>query len=245
MKLRPRDLIHRRPILTRAYRGIPLLVGSRKSKLIAAVKPYTLMQRAKLSAVYDLALRLEREQKPGSFVECGVLNGGSAALLASVARHNPRRQVWLFDSWEGLPEPAAVDVSTITGRPGYKGYRLGSLETVRWLLFTKLGLDERLIALLKGWFNETLPRSKREIGQIAFLLLDCNLYESYKVCLEELYDSVIPGGVIFIDDYGSWEGCRKATDEFIQERKLNVTMIDVWTDRPRSNRAVYFRKVDS
>ncbi len=195
MKSFARDLAKRRPILKRVYRRIPLLVGSRKSKVIASVRPYTLMQQAKLSAVYDLASRLEREEKPGSFVECGVLNGGSAALLASLARRNQGRRVWLFDSWEGFPETTAVDVSKISGKPGQKGYHTGSLETVRWLLFTKLRLDERQVYLRKGWFQDTLPEAKPEIGQIAFLLLDCNLYESYKVCLSELYDSVIPGGV--------------------------------------------------
>jgi hypothetical protein len=119
MKLFARDIANRSPILKRVYREIPFLEASRKSKLIAAVRPYTLMQYAKLSAVYDLTSRLERARVAGSFVECGVLNGGSAALIAGVARRNTARHVWLFDSWEGFPDTTPADFSMSSGRPGY------------------------------------------------------------------------------------------------------------------------------
>lgn len=223
-------------ILKHGYREIPFLRGSRKSKLIALVKPYTVLSYPKLSAIYELTSLLERERVEGSFVECGVLNGGGAGLIAAVARDNQRRQAWFFDSWEGLPEPTEFDV-TISGKPIRKGQKLGSLQTVRQLLFTKLKLGETKIHLVKGWFGETIPAAKRAVGDIAFLHLDCNLYESYKVCLEQLHDHVVPRGIIFIDDYKSWQGSKKATDEFIQERKLEIELHSVHT-------AVYFRKAE-
>lgn len=54
-------------------------------------------------------------------------------------------------------------------------------------------LDSARVHMVKGWFADTLPR--KEIGKIALLHLDCDLYESVKFCLEKLYDDIIEGGV--------------------------------------------------
>jgi O-methyltransferase len=95
-------------------------------------------------------------------------------------------------------------------------------------------LDSTRVHLVKGWFADTLP--KREIVPIALLHLDCDLYESVKLCLEQLYDDVIKGGCIVIDDYGCWEGCQKAVNEFIERRNLKVELIKV------DYEGVYFHK---
>jgi len=104
---------------------------------------------------------------------------------------------------------------------------LGSEEKVRELLFQKLKLSQKTIHLVKGWFKDTLPIHKKHIGAIALLHLDCDWYESVKFCLDELYDSVTPGGLIFIDDYGHWIGCKKATDEFMKKRNLEIELIKI------------------
>jgi hypothetical protein len=81
-------------------------------------------------------------------------------------------------------------------------------------------LRER-IHLVKGWFDQTLPGYD---GKIAFLHLDCDLYESYKLSLEMLYDKVQPGGVILFDEYGDerWPGATKAIDEFFRDKPETV-----------------------
>jgi hypothetical protein len=104
-----------------------------KINLILTVRPYTVLPYARMSNLYEIVTHLERENIKGSFVECGVMNGGSAGLIASVARHNKDRHVWLFDSWEGLPEPTEFDVSH-NGRLGQKGVALGSEERVNAIL---------------------------------------------------------------------------------------------------------------
>jgi hypothetical protein len=70
---------------------------------------------------------------------------------------------------------------------------------------------------VKGWFEDTLFASKGEIGSIALLHVDCDWYESVRLVLAELYDQIVPGGVIAIDDYYAWLGCRKAVDEFFDD----------------------------
>lgn len=79
-------------------------------------------------------------------------------------------------------------------------------------------------------------RSKKSIGRIALLHLDCDWYESVKFCLNELYDNVVQGGFIFIDDYGAWRGCKKAVDEFMKERNLKIGLIQI------DYTGVYFQK---
>jgi hypothetical protein len=216
---------------------VPLkdIFNIRKLKLIRIVQPYTMIGYRRLSKLYDKAAYLERKQINGSFVECGVHNGGSAGIISSVAKDNGKRNVWLLDSWEGLPEPAESDVS-YTGVVGKGGMCLGHEEKVEELLFKNLKLDDRKIYLVKGWFKETIPLCKSDIGSIALLHLDCDWYESVKFCLDELYDNVVKNGFIFIDDYGHWEGCRRAVDEFLEERNLMVGLTKI------DYTGVYFQK---
>ncbi|KRT65815.1 MAG: hypothetical protein XU11_C0019G0036 [Candidatus Dadabacteria bacterium CSP1-2] len=206
-----------------------------KKYLIFCVMPYTLLNYPRLSTLYEIATHLERRKVMGSFVECGVLNGGSSGLMAKIASNNRVRHIWLFDSWEGLPEPTAFDIS-YQGKTGNKGMAFGSIESVKELLFKKLKLDGRRIHLQRGWFNDTIPLCKKDIGEIALLHLDCDWYESLKFCLEELFDCVVKGGFIVIDDYGHWEGCKMAVDEFIESRKLHIELVKI------DYTGVYFQK---
>ena len=171
----------------------------------------------------------------GSIVECGVCNGGSAAVMALAARDcGDGREIWLFDSWEGLPEPGPLDVSS-RGTRRERGWNLGSERTVEALLFEKLRLPRENIHLVKGWFEETLPRYRETIAPIALLHLDGDWYASTKTCLDQLYDAVSPGGVVAVDDYGHWQGCKRAVDEFLEPRGLAVSP-------PSEDGAIFFRK---
>lgn len=207
----------------------------RKLWLILNCRSYTYMPWPRLSTLYDLAVRLSRDRLMGSYVECGVCNGGSAGVLAGVSRRNPDRHVWLFDSWEGLPEPDAIDVD-LRDLPGRTGMACGLEECARELLFDKLGLTERTVHFVRGWFDDTLPLSKAQVGPVALLHLDCDWYKSVRLCLDQVYDQVITGGYVVIDDYGHWRGCRKAVDEFIAQRHLQVAL--AWVDYT----GVYFQK---
>ena len=75
--------------------------------------------------------------------------------------------------------------------------------------------------------QDTLPRDSSRIESIAILRLDGDWYASTKVCLDHLYDKVVSGGFVIVDDYGYYEGCKKAVDEFIEERGLEVFLSQV------------------
>ncbi|GAK57008.1 macrocin-O-methyltransferase domain protein [Candidatus Vecturithrix granuli] len=241
-----KSLVKRSPALTQIYYILELLpsipprdfMRFAKLRLIFTVKPYSGLSYARLAQIYNLAQQIEATNFSGAFVECGVWNGGSAAIMAELAKHNRERHVWLFDSWEGLPQPTHVDISR-DGEPGEKGTSFGYQEKVEEILFHKLVLDPVRQHLVKGWFQDTIPSKKPQIGPIALLHLDCDWYESIKFCLNELYDQVLDGGYIIIDDYGYWQGCKQAVDEFLLQRNLQIQLN--WID----DIGIYFQKTPS
>ena len=153
----------------------------------------------------------------GDVVECGAARGGSAALLGLAMRATGvPRDVWIFDTFEGIPAPTVADPDYEIAAQ-YTGHFRGDLAEVRGL-FERLGMLDNA-RFVKGRFEDTVPGSN--VGAIAVLHLDGDWYESVKVCLDHLYDRVSSGGVIQIDDYGHWEGARKAVDEFLVERHIS------------------------
>jgi hypothetical protein len=219
--------------MQRAWQMRRLASGDRrKLELTRFVQPYTMVGFRRLMNAYDLVVEADRRGVEGAIVECGVFKGGSAAVVAMAA---PRRRVWLFDSFEGLPEPTVEDGAAALAYAGDRGSGalqpidrcVGPLEVVEELFFERLGIDPSRVEIRKGWFQGTLPGASHEIGRIAVLRLDGDWYDSTKVCLEQLYDLVAAGGFVIIDDYGYWEGCRRAVDEFLASRGLEVELVPV------------------
>lgn len=202
----------------------------KEAKTIYKVMPYSLVGSAGLSQTYNLVAEIIKNNLKGDIVECGVAQGGSSALIALKAFENNKndRKIWLFDSFEGLPEPSAKDFKNGDKgdfiRPLDKGSCLGTIEQVK-RLFSKLGIDKKNVRMIKGWFQETLPEYKNKINKISLIRIDADWYESTKCCLENLYDNVIDDGFIVIDDYGTCFGAKKALDEFLAKKKLQVRLI--------------------
>jgi len=205
------------------------MAAARRAEWVHAVMPYSLVGSSGLEATYDLAMTVVDKQLPGALVECGVAQGGCAALLARVAAAEGRhRHCWFFDSYEGLPDPTDDDYAAgRTGshvRPLPRGACLGSYEQVNELLFGEFHLSREDVTLVKGWFQDTLPQTRLKIGPIALLRLDGDWYESTKCCLDNLYEQVVEGGHVVIDDYYTCHGARKATDEFRARMDIETEM---------------------
>ena len=167
----------------------------------------------------------------GAIVETGCWRGGLGAYLAHFGR-----EVWLFDSFEGLPELTEndIEIAGLKKLPLHTktGYIATSEESAHKIA-RKLGVKPHII---KGWFSDTLSKHKERIGPIAILRLDGDTYNSTKEALDILYDSVVVGGIIVIDDYYDFSGCRKALYEFFNERGIVSTLQHYPFGR------VYFRK---
>jgi O-methyltransferase len=208
------------------------LFGNRKQKLKVNLTHkllnYTMGGRKALENAFDVVDLVESNNIAGALVECGVAEGGTAAMLALANKNlgNNIRNKWFFDSYEGLPEPTREDYELgKTGhfiRPLPKGSCLGTIEQVSELMFTKLKFTKNEVNLIKGWFQDTVPVIKNKIGPIAILRLDGDWYESTKVPLENFYDQITEGGYIIIDDYLTCFGSRKAVDEYLSNNNIQT-----------------------
>jgi O-methyltransferase len=173
---------------------------------------------------------------PGDLIETGVWRGGATIFMRGVlkALGIADRNVWVADSFEGLPVPDEerfpVEAKTHRGpmmNKAYGHFAVG-LEEVR-RNFQAFGLLDDQVRFLRGWFKDTLPTAP--INQIAVMRLDGDYYESTMDGLVNLYDKLSIGGYAIIDDYGedTWTYCRKAVDEFRSERRISDPIIRVDT----------------
>jgi O-methyltransferase len=199
----------------------------------ARISRYTRVPMNGLKALCECIRSVEARRIDGAFVECGVWRGGTAALLVDGAGRQSR-PVWLFDSFQGMPEATEHDDcgrsdALSGGRRGGRlvstGTNVATKEYFQFLAGTRLELDMASVHVVEGWFQETLPRVNKDIGPIALLRLDGDFYESTKVILEQLYEQVAPGGVVLVDDYHSFSGCKKAIDEMLGDRTRDFVHI--------------------
>jgi len=205
------------------------------------IRHNTMTTTARSKALWKFCKMVFEEDIPGDFVECGVWKGGSSGLMALAQKKfeiNGTRKIHLFDSFEGLPQPGHEDGERAADYSG--GVSAGELisvhqceaglDEVRAFLLGKLQIPRNRLVFHKGWFQNSLPDLGPEPGQIALLRLDGDWYGSTKVCLDYLYDRVPIGGIIILDDYFCWEGCKKATDEFRIARGIDDEIIRIDVD---------------
>jgi O-methyltransferase len=164
---------------------------------------------------------------PGSFVETGVWRGGSSIFAKAVLEHYGVRDriVWCCDSFQGMPNPSATDISLDKSADFSDRYYLVASEADVANNFKKFGLLDSNVRFLKGWFRDTLPTAP--IEQIAILRIDGDLYESTMDSLKNLYRKLSGGGYLIVDDYRSWRGCRTAVDEFRKENSIVDEIVDI------------------
>ena len=197
-----------------------LVSPSEFSSLYRQIRTRTMCSNARLRGLYRGVREVIQNQVPGDFVECGSALGGSAALIALTLRQlGMSRPLWVFDTFGGLPAPTLDDPDFEIAKL-FTGRCVGTLDEVA-NLFEQLQVGEQA-QFVKGLFQDTLPTAA--VSQIAFLHIDGDWYESVKTCLDNLYDKVAPGGIIQFDDYGYWEGARRAVDEFLAARGVTIPL---------------------
>lgn len=205
-----------------------------KLKIIWNIKPYTMIEYPRLASAYDIILETEKYNEiEGAIVECGSWNGGYAALMNAASEQcGKKRNVWLLDSFEGLPKPGDEDV-TFQGRKGKRAAAKGDIHLVE-KVFSEVEVGR--VHIVAGWFQDTFPKIVPQIGSIAFLHLDCDFYDSTKYCLERLFPCLSSGAVVLIDDYSYYLGCKKAVDEFLEKEGISTSLVMT------VDHSAYFRK---
>lgn len=205
--------------------------SAEEAEVVERARPYTLTSPERLVALMDATTHVVRRGTPGALVECGVWRGGSVlAMIAVLQRLGVTdREVYLYDTFEGMTRPGGLDTSPFEqersalaswtryqnqGRRAWDwAFRseIFSLEHVQDLLYSTAYPRER-IHFVAGPVEETLP--DQAPSTIALLRLDTDWYESTRHELVHLYPRLSEGGVLIIDDYGHWEGARRAVDEY-------------------------------
>jgi len=197
-----------------------------------ACRGFTMTGPLRMHALYDAVRHIESANIPGDIVECGVWRGGSAMVAAMTLMKLGRndRTIWLFDTYEGMTLPSERDVDldgrsallrwntewsgTIKGNGAGSDWCMASIEEVRENLLGT-GYPENRLRFIKGKVENTIPAVG--LDRIALLRLDTDWYESTYHEFVHLYPKLGAGGVLILDDYGSWQGAREATDRYFQE----------------------------
>lgn len=228
----------RRLFLELVYTASPNpFVWGKLFSLVRLVRPvYSMVPPLRLRLLYELSKDINKEQVLGDIVECGVFNGGSAALLmVPQLRASSARKIWLFDSFEGLPPPTEND-GEYEREHYFKGWCGGTAEKVQEL-FNTLRIPLERTHIVKGWFEDTFPKHIPQVEEVALLHIDADWYDSVKICLDALYPKVVKGGYVVLDDFGAFSGCRKALTEYIEQHAITAEL------QSRDGKGVYFKKL--
>ena len=187
--------------------------------LIQAVQPYTCTSPERVIALRDAVRYVVRAGIPGAIVECGVWKGGStmAAMLTLIELRDLRDCV-AYDTFEGMPPagPEDVDLNGTTNVDQGDSVNLFCDQATVERNLASTGYPPDRIHTVKGLVEDTIPRWCPK--EIAVLRLDTDWYQSTRHELIHLWPRLSPGGVLLIDDYGHWQGARKAVDEFFADR---------------------------
>ena len=205
------------------------------SELIKLVEPYTMTSRSSVVALLEAVKYVVKNDVEGSIVECGVWKGGSMMAVAKILldMNISNRDLYLFDTYEGMIKPTDKDVGikeNLDAAKIFEREKTGE-DTSNWVRATleevkkavySIGYDKDKIHFIKGKVEKTLP--EHSIKSISILRLDTDWYESTKHELVHLFPLLSHGGVLIIDDYDAWHGARKAVDEYILQNKVPILL---------------------
>ena len=175
-------------------------------------------------------LHVKNKNLDGDFVECGVWKGGNILLFNLLKDfYKLKKTIFAYDTFTGMPSPHDIDVTykgtsaqllmkKIIKKEGESNIHcFSSLDLVKKNIFKHSNLSN--IRFIEGEVEKTLLFKKNLPKKISILRLDTDFYTSTKIELEILYPRLVSGGILIIDDYGYWRGCRQAVDEYFHNQK--------------------------
>jgi len=204
-----------------------------------ACRPYSMTSLDRMYSLYKSVEYIVKSGIAGDFVECGVWKGGSAMVIAHTLHSlgNTDRKIYLYDTFEGMPEPDVRDTKIRTGASGNMlwkskqedgGWCNISIDEVKKNVFTTPFPKGNFI-FVRGKVEDTIPKNIPK--DVALLRLDTDWFSSTYHEFKHLFPLVNVGGVIMIDDYGSWSGSKDATDIYFAENNISMYLHRVDTGR--------------
>lgn len=229
--------------------SFPSHVDDEFAILMKLVREYSLLPWEASFMNYQAAKWVATQGIPGDVVECGVFKGGSIVMFAKVFERLDKdfknRKFWLFDTFEGMAPPTERDASD--AGPADKEYRMSLKKdgTSGWCrqpleeveAYIRRNTENLNVVYVKGKVEETLAKDVNRPERIAILRLDTDFYESTKAEMEFLYPRLVPNGVLIVDDYSFWKGCKEAVDEFFAANNIKPSF---FLD-PQSGRVMHFK----
>ena len=205
----------------------PADLSQAHQSILRRASAFTMTSVARQVALLEAVQYVVQRNIPGAFVECGVWRGGRAMIIAMALAEAGvlDRDLYLCDTYDGMTPPTDLDRS-LDGRTAREQLAAESkddaasvwcrvsLEEVRRNM-ASTGYPATRIHLVAGPVEHTIPAQAP--AAIALLRLDTDWYASTRHELHHLFPRVSPNGVVIIDDYGHWQGARRAVDEYLQE----------------------------
>lgn len=221
-----------RKLIWRVRRSFGLTVPP----IIAAARGrgLTYLSEEALYDLHQLVTEIEQRGRAGILIEAGCALGGSAIVIA--AAKSPARPFYVYDVFAMIPAPTDQDgadaheryaLIAAGGSPGIGGARYYGYEDELFRKvqdnFQALGLpvEENAVSLVQGLFQDTLVIHQ----PVALAHIDGDWYDSVMTCLVRIEPHLVPGGVIVVDDYDDWSGCRKAVDEFFRDKMAQYVFV--------------------
>ena len=204
------------------------------------VQDRTMTGHEKIFLLTQSVAYLERHAISGAIVECGVWRGGSMLAVVEMLLRlgSTDRHLYLFDTYTGMPAPGDRDVHIWNGQDARtlidrkigraRIWESASLADVR-SAFERLAYPADRLHFVPGQVEDTIPHQAPE--RIALLRLDTDWHVSTQHEFRHLYHRLVPGGILIVDDYGSWQGSKEATDEFLDETGEPLMLIRVGRGR--------------
>ena len=215
---------------------MPTEASNVERQLIEECGKFSMTGPVRMWALVQAMKHVQRQGIQGDFVECGVWKGGNLALLDKFSKTiGLERKVYGFDTFSGMPEPDNVDIDLFgnsakeTMQNEVKDETISNIHafaTIEQVRNNLNNLNIRDVNLIQGNVEDTLAKHQNIPDQIAILRLDTDWYSSTKVELETLYPLLQSGGVLIIDDYGHYEGAKKAVDEYFNSNSLWMHYVD-------------------
>ena len=213
--------------VTSAQSRLPIEATPHDAEVIASLRPFTMTSSERLWSLLNAVRYVENESVLGDFVECGVWRGGSVMAMAGELQRLgvTDRQIWLYDTFSGMTAPTAEDIDAGTGAMAanlLNSTDVGDGNNV-WCVAGRTDVEANVrstgypfekFTFIEGDVAQTLTREVPET--IALLRLDTDWFESTRVEMEVLYPRLAVGGVCILDDYGGWQGARKAVDDYFK-----------------------------
>jgi hypothetical protein len=216
---------------SKPIKSFPPYFDDETIEIINRVNEFTMTSVERLQVLIEAVRYIDQNNIEGSLVECGVWRGGSmmAAALTLESLGDRDRELYLYDTYEGMNAPTSEDGKVAREKFSMRRIDDDSSEWCRSVLeevtenLANTGYPTERMHFIRGKVEETLP-DQAPAGEIALLRLDTDWYESTRREMLHLYPKLVRGGILILDDYDYWQGCRQAVDEYLEEFKPRLLL---------------------